>query len=85
MDLCEEVIKFIGTSNSFIFHRLFTETNWLQEEVPLPKPTLSIYPAFVDNTNLMMVDEDHRSEQPTIVVYSIAMFIPGVTAEEENL
>ena len=25
-------------------YRLFTDTNFLQEEIPLPKPTLSIYP-----------------------------------------
>ena len=39
----------------------------------------------MDNTNLMIVDEDNRSEQPTIVVYSIAMFITGVSSEEENI
>mmetsp|Transcript_16477 Transcript_16477/g.16174 ORF Transcript_16477/g.16174 Transcript_16477/m.16174 type:complete len:156 (+) Transcript_16477:729-1196(+) len=64
--------------------RLFTDTNFLQEEVPLPKPALSIYPGFVDNTNLMIVDEDSNYEQPSIVVYSIALFIPGFTSDQEN-
>ena len=64
-------------------YRLFIDTNWIQEEVPLCKPVCSIYPGFVDTTNLMIIDEDHKFEQPTVVVYSIAIFLPGVSAEQE--
>ena len=63
--------------------RLFTQSNYIQEEIPLPKPVYSIYPGFIDNTNFMIIDEDHAKEQPTVVIYSIAMFLPGVTADGE--
>jgi hypothetical protein len=61
---------------------LFVETDWFQVETPLSKPVLSIYPGFVDLTNLMIIDEDHNSDQPTVIVYDIEPFLPK--PEEEN-
>ena len=65
-------------------YRLFIETNFLQEETPLSKPALSVYPCFVHNSNLMIIDEDSKLEQPSIVEYSIARFLVKVPIEEES-
>ena len=75
----EDTLNFMG--NKRVYKLFFPKGQSVERvedtTIMLPKNVLSTCPAFVDEINLLLVNENPEMEYPEVITFSIEKFLSG--------